>query len=162
MNTSGFHFRAILAAIIALPGAALGADSVVLGHGISNQYYADLPCPADSICLDGQYRWELQATRTVVGPPVKGRVRALVSQHTDATRKFVRSVELFVMRPIQDAGVRKDSGAQYYLLSLSPRYEKNQYCLSLHPAEVGLTVPESQIVKAEGSYCFPRSLLAQK
>ena len=96
------------------------------------------------------------------GPAVKGRVRALISQHTGATRKFVQTVELFVLRPIQDPGLRKASGAQYYLLSLSPRYEKNQYCLSVRPAEVGLAVPESQITKGDGSYCFPRSLLTPR
>ena len=159
MNKPAFPILAILAGCLALSGRARGADSVVLGHGITNQYYAAQPCPADSICLDAQYRWELEAARTIVGPLIKGRVRALISQHTDATRKFVQSVELFVLRPIQDSGLRKASGAQYYLVSLSPLYEKNQYCLSVRPSEVGLAVPESQIIKNEGSYCFPGSLL---
>ena len=159
MNNPAFPVQAIFAGSLALSGTARGADSVVLGHGIANQYYASLPCPADSICLDAQYRWELEAARTIVGPLVKGRVRALISQHTDATRKFVQSVELFVLRPIQDPALREASGAQYYLVSLSPLYEKNQYCLSVRPSEVGLAVPESQIIKNEGSYCFPGSLL---
>jgi hypothetical protein len=159
MNNSVFPVLAILAGSLALLGTARGADSVVLGHGITNQHYAALPCPADSICLDGQYRWELEAARTSVGPLVRGRVRALFSQHTDATRKFVQSVELFVLRPIQDPGLRKASGAHYYLLALSPRYEKDQYCLSVRPSEVGLAVPESQTTKNEGGYCFPGSLL---
>jgi hypothetical protein len=162
MNNLTCPVLTLLAGSLALSGAARGADSVVVGHGIANQYYAALPCPADSICLDGQYRWELEAARTIVGPLVTGRVRALISQHTDATRKFVQSVELFVLRPIQDPGLRKASGAQYYLLSLSPRYEKNQYCLSVRPSEVGLAVPESQISKNEGGYCFPESLLTRR
>jgi hypothetical protein len=53
MNNSAFPILAILAGSLALLRTVRGADSVVLGHGITNQHYPALPCPADSICLDG-------------------------------------------------------------------------------------------------------------
>jgi hypothetical protein len=152
----------LVAGCLALSGRAIGADSVVLGRGIANQYYADLPCPADSICLDATYIWELEAARTVAGPLVKGRIRALISQHTDATRKFVQAAELFVLREIQVPNLRKISGAQYYLLSLSRRYNNDEYCLSMRPADVGLAVPESQITERDGNYCFSRRFLGER
>jgi hypothetical protein len=93
---------------------------------------------------------------------VKGRIRALISQHTDATRKFVQSVELFVLRAIQDPNLRKASGAQYYLLSLSPRYNNDEYCLSMRPADVGLAVPESQITGRDGNFCFSRKFVGER
>jgi hypothetical protein len=134
MKNFGSLIRAAVAGTLAFSSTEFGTDSVVLGRGVANQYYADLRCPTDSICLDALYKWQLQAARTIAGPSVRGRVGALIAQHTDATRKFVRSVELFVLRPIQDPVLRKASGAQYYLLSLSPRYDNDQSACPYAPA----------------------------
>jgi len=142
-----------------LLAAVASADSVVLGKGISNAYAADLACPADQICLDSVYLWEFEAKRTVAGEPVVGRVKALFTQHVDATPKFVRSVELFVVRPIDDAAVRQAYGASYYLVGLSPRYEGSTYCLPVRPDEIGLVMSPSDVSvdPDSGYYCFARA-----
>jgi hypothetical protein len=45
MTNPALPILAILAGSLALSGTARGADSVVLGHGITNQYYAPLTVP---------------------------------------------------------------------------------------------------------------------
>jgi hypothetical protein len=93
---------AVLLGTLAIATPALAEDSVVLGHGVSNAFLGELPCPERSLCVDANYVWVLDADRTVAGPGVTGRVRAIATQHTDATAQFVKSVELFVLSPIQD------------------------------------------------------------
>jgi hypothetical protein len=112
--------------------------------------------------MDASYVWVLDADRTVAGPNVRGRVRAIASQHTDATSQFVKSVELFVLRPIQDSSVRKSSNAKYYLISLSPRDSLGRYCLSVRPADVGLTLDaaEVKVDSSDGHFCFSASAMA--
>jgi len=155
--------RAMLPFIFAvtLAGPASAADSVVIGRGISNSYFTNLPCSANEICLDSLFMWVLDSTRSVAGPTIKGTVRALIAQHVAATRKFVESAELFVLQPIQDDALRKRSGADYYLLSVSPRNENGRYCLSKNPDDVGLKLPKAQVsMDIEGSrYCFDAALL---
>jgi hypothetical protein len=111
--------------------------------------------------MQAVYLWEFDAKRTVTGPPVGGRVRVLATQHTDATSKFVRSVELFVVRPIDDPAVREAYGAEYYLVGLSPRYERSTYCLPVNPTDIGLSMPSSEVTVEpdSGYYCFARRLL---
>ena len=92
----------ILMPLLTVPPPAFSSDSVVLGRGISNYFLSKQPCPQPedsnlaSICLDANFIWVLSARRTIVGPPVRGTVRAIFSQHVAATSKFVRSTELFV------------------------------------------------------------------
>jgi hypothetical protein len=121
-----FRLAVLLVGTLA-SSAAMSADSVILGHGVSNGFLSHQACPEDSICMAANYKWVLDAVRTIVGPQVKGRVVAIASQHTDATEVFVKSVELFILRPIEDRSLRKSSGASYYLLLLSPRYPHDQY-----------------------------------
>ena len=153
---------AVLLGAFAVATVAAAADSVVLGHGVSNVFLSAQPCPKDSVCMDASYVWVLDADRTVAGPTVTGRIRAIASQHTDATSQFVKSVELFVLRPIQDSSVRKLSGAQYYLVSLSPRDPLGRYCLSMRPADVGLTLDAAEVTvdSSSGYFCFSASTLA--
>ena len=111
--------RAALLLISGLVAAsATAAESVVLGKGVSNAYAADVACTDIRACMQAVYVWEFEATRTLAGPPVFGRVKVLATQHTDATSKFVRSVELFVVRPIDDPAVREAYDAEYYLVGL--------------------------------------------
>jgi hypothetical protein len=156
-------FRLALAAgAFALPtAAAVAADSVVLGHGVSNAFVSAPPCPAGSACMEANYLWVLEADRTITGPDIKGKVRAIAVQHTDATAKFVTSVELFVLRPIQDPSMRKSLGADYYLVSLSPRDPQGQYCLSLNPGDVGLKLDASEVRvdTSSGHFCFSATAL---
>jgi hypothetical protein len=148
---------ALLALAFAAP--ALAADSVVLGHGLSNSYLSKRECPGNSVCLDAKYVWALRANRTVAGPPIHGDVRAIATQHADATQQFVSSVELFVLRPIHDVALRKSSGATFYLISLSPRDPEGRYCLSVNPETVGLHLAMSQLYSDADSYCFDARLL---
>jgi len=135
------------------------ADSVVIGHGVGNSFLSEVPCPATNICLDSRYIWTLVADRTVVGPAVKGEVRAIAIQHTEATPQFVHSVELFVLRPIAEATLRSSSGADFYIDALSPRDTAGRYCLAMDPLEVNLHIATSNIHKVDGAYCFDARLL---
>ncbi len=74
-----------------------------------------------------------------------GRVRAVAQQHTDATVKFVKSVELFVLRPIKDSKPRQSSGAKYFLVSASAQNSRGQYCLSVNPSGEGLKLDSSNV-----------------
>jgi hypothetical protein len=155
--------RAVLILLlgVTLASPALGADTVAIGKGISNSFASDLTCEGETICLDSLYMWIFDATRTVSGPTVKGRTKALIAQHVDATPQFVKSVELFVLRPIEDVKLRRSSGANYYLLSVSPRYADDMYCVSVDPEDLGLNLPKLEVTReAEGGhFCFKRKLL---
>jgi hypothetical protein len=152
----------VLLGAFAVAPVAVAADSVVLGHGVSNAFLSPQPCPEGSICMDSNYVWVLHADRTVAGPTVTGRVRAIASQHTEATSQFVKSVELFVLRPIQDPSVRKSSGAEYYLVSPSRKNTLGQYCLLVRPADVGLALnaAEVKVDSDNGYFCFSSRVLA--
>jgi hypothetical protein len=146
---------------VALAFPALSAESVVLGKGISNVYAAPVTCPENSLCMDSTFLWVFRAKTTVSGPVIKGTIRVVASQHVDARTTFVKSVELFVVRPIEDAAVRKEFGAEFYLVSLSPRYKGDKYCLTVNPNDVGLKLPIAQVAfdSDSGVYCFNRKLL---
>jgi hypothetical protein len=64
-----------------------------------------------------------------------------------------------VLSPIRDEGLRKSSGALYYILTLSPRDSAGRYCLALNPVDVGLPLEPSAVYKANGLYCFDSKLL---
>ena len=139
---------------------------MVLGRGISNYFLSKQPCPQPedsnlaSICLDANFIWVLSARRTIVGPPVRGTVRAIFSQHVAATSKFVRSTELFVLRPINDPALRKSSHADYYVVDLSIKDSDGRYCLWDKPEEVGLRLNDNDVVVlGEGQSCFNATLI---
>ena len=150
----------LLTGVLAI-APVVGAESVVLGKGISNSYAGDIECDEHSICLDVLYVWELDAKRTVSGPAVRGRVKAIFAQHVDATAKFVRSVELFVLSRIDDPAIRKQFGVDYSGIALSPLYSGSKYCLPVTPASVGLAIPENKVSIDPNSayYCFAKSLV---
>ena len=155
--------RAVLILLlgVTLASPVPGADTVAIGKGIANSFASDLTCEDQTICLDSLYVWIFDATRTVSGPTVKGRTKALIAQHVDATPQFVKSIELFVLRPIEDAKLRRSSGANYYLLSVSPRYADDTYCVSVDPDDLGLKLPKLKVKRdAEGGrFCFKHNLL---
>lgn len=140
--------------------SAFSADSVVIGRGIKNYFLLVPPCPQDpdsglvAICMDAEYVWELKAYRSLVGPDIEGTVRAISYQHTEAKSEYVRSVELFVLRPISDARIQNSSHAAYYLVESSPRYADDFYCLE-DPIGLGLAIQESDIIiNGNGDRCF--------
>ena len=138
-----------------------GQDSVVLGRGVGNAFAALIECTDRSLCMDSLYVWELEAKHAVSGPPVSGRVKAIFVQHTQATLKFVRSVELFVLRRIDDPAMRKEYGADYSGIALSPRYSGSRYCLPVSPQSIGLKLAESDVSvdPDSGYYCFAKNLV---
>jgi hypothetical protein len=153
---------AVLLGALALATPVVAADSVVLGHGVSNAFLSKPPCPEHSLCMDALYIWVLDADHTVVGPSVTGTVRAIATQHTDATTQFARSVELFVLSPITNPTLRKSSGARFYLISFSPRDSQGRYCISVNPNDVGLKLDPAEVSVDSGSggFCFKASVLA--
>ena len=153
---------AVLLGALAIATPVVAADSVVLGHGVSNAFLSNPPCSEHSLCMDALYVWVLDADHTVVGPSVTGRVRAIATQHTDSTGQFVRSVELFVLSPITDSTLRKSSGAKFYLISLSPRDSQGRYCISVKPNDLGLKLDPSEVTVDPDSrrFCFKASVLA--
>lgn len=159
--TLGLMKQIALLILLLISTEVFGEDSIVLGRGISNEYISDLPCPQGFICLDSMYLWEFAAKRTVVGPAVKGKVRFLAEQHTEALPKYVRSVELFILRPIEDKSVVESTGAHYYLLSLSPRYDNGTFCVSVDPLEAGLKLARSDVTvdPDSGYHCFKANRL---
>jgi hypothetical protein len=139
---------------------ALGADSVVLGKGINNAYIGKLPCLPNEICLDAMWVWTFEAERTLAGPPIKGTVRIFSGQDASATDKFIKSVELFVIRPIKDPKLRKITEAHYELVSLSALHEDGSYCISEDPNRLGLRLQKSQIhIDSSGYYCLKKGLI---
>jgi hypothetical protein len=131
-------------------------DSVIIGRGISNSFQFKVDCPADWLCVDAQYLWVLSADRTVVGPPIEGKVRAIAIQHVDATQTYVNSVELFVLSRISGPS---PSGADFWIVALSPRYPDGRYCLSVDPSAIGLRLDPAKVSAHDGSYCFDARLL---
>jgi hypothetical protein len=162
-----FRLAAFLGAI-AITSPAVSEDSVILGHGVSNAFLALPPCPQPAypnfanICLDANYVWVINAVHTVAGPMISGSVRAFSVQHTRATAQFVKSVELFVLRPIADPAIRRSAKARYYLVTFSSRDAQGRYCLPLSPTEVGLklTPAEVKVDAVSGDFCFSASALA--
>jgi hypothetical protein len=147
--------RRVVTLLALIAGApAFAADSVVVGRGISNSFLSKVDCPAGSPCLDAQYLWVLTSNRTVAGPSVEGQIRAIAIQHTDATQQFVTSVELFALRPIESATIRTTSGADFYIVALSPLDSAGRYCLSVDPATVGLHLDATKVRADQGAYCF--------
>ena len=155
------HTAIAFLGFIAIASSAHGADTVVLGKGISNSFVSELTCPEGAICMDSLYRWELNAKHTVAGPIVAGRLRAVISQHADANIRFVKSVELFVLRPIEDRELGAAYGADFELVALSPRYANGNYCLSVEPEDVGLKLPASEVsIDPDSGYrCFSSKLI---
>jgi hypothetical protein len=143
----------IVVAVMVSAGRAFAATSVLIGYGLNNEYVAAVACPDNAVCLDSLYRWEFQSTRTVAGPPISGRVRAVIVAHTQATPSYVRSVELFVVKPIDDPKLRRAYRAEYTLVALSRRDKSGRYCVPMPLGDIGLAGASSKvIVEPESGY----------
>ena len=132
---------------------AWAVDSVVLGRGVSNEFFAEIECSPTDLCMDSLYVWELDAKQTLAGPIIKGRVRAVIATHTFATSKYVNSVELFVLKPSERA--EDSTSPEFSLIALSPRYRGGKYCLQIDPLSVGLDVKATR--STDGLFCFSRA-----
>ena len=149
----------ILAFILLMASAghpASAADTVVLGRALSDKYInkVKIECPADTICLDVWFKWVIEAERTINGPRLAGRVVAARLQHVDVTNTFLKSLRLFVLRPIDDEKQRSLLGADYYLVDMSKPSE--MYCLWLDPKTEDLST-DDVFEAGEGDlrrYCF--------
>lgn len=137
------------------PAAAAGINaSVVLGHGVSNTFFSKASCARDSVCLDSWYVWKITVTQTVAGAAVPGIVSVLAEQHTEATTEFVRSVELFVLRPVTDAALSAASHSNFEVLAMSARDDHGRYCLPFTPSDVGLKLAPTEVDHSGDRYCF--------
>src|SRR4051812_32664287 len=96
-----------------VPLRAWAVDSVVLGHGLSNAFFGEIECQPTDLCMDSLYVWQLDAKQTLAGPRVQGRVRAVIAVHGPATSGFVKSVELFVLRPVEGARTNDSKSVEF-------------------------------------------------
>jgi len=161
--------RLVILSVISflLSGYVMAADSVILGSGLPNYFLAIPSCSQDAgfttICLDADYIWVLESRHTISGPKIAGTIRAVSSQHVAASPDFLKSVELFVLRPIEDPVVRRNSHAAYYLVAVSPRDRSGLYCFSDDPAEFGLKLTDADVVRdGHGRFCFADAALAHR
>jgi hypothetical protein len=148
----------ILGFLVALISPALGADSIVLARALSNSYAASVPCPEDEICLDVLYRWAIDPKRTVAGPKIKGRIEAIRFQHVGVNDGYLKSLHLFVLRPIGEVEVPHPPNVTYYLVSSSPIYDDGNYCISVDPKSSGLHL-KNVVAGNDGDFCFDHKLL---
>jgi hypothetical protein len=132
---------------------AEGEASVVLGRALTNAHVPALACPEAS-CWESAYAWDLEASRTLAGPDVRGRVRAVISAHGAANSKYVRSIELFVIRPLASDEVRITTGATHVVVAVATRTREGKYCLPTDPRSLGLNVDSRQ--NDYGDFCFSR------
>jgi hypothetical protein len=152
--------------LLALISPAYAADSIVIGRAASNSYAKALSdsydavrgCPEDYICMDVIYRWFIDPAKTVAGPALKGRIRALTFQHTGVNDRYLKSLRLFVFRPIADLEIPHSSDDRYYLVSSSPVYDDGTYCISVDPSASGLQL-KNVTERNDGYYCFDHKLL---
>jgi hypothetical protein len=72
-------------------------------------------------------------------------------QHTYATSKYRKSLRLFVLRPIDNAGARAELKADYYIDDLSPSQEL--YCLDGAPEAYGLN-PGTVTIVGQDQFCL--------
>ena len=143
---------ASLVCIASMACAGANERSLVLGSAISIQYAnVDTPCPEDSICLDGWFRYDLSIDKVLKGPAVPHRIRAVHMQHTYYIPKYRRALRLFVLRPVETAEARANLKADYYIDDLSPVQEL--YCLSGTPESLGLD-PSAVTVVGQERFCF--------
>jgi hypothetical protein len=151
-----------LVVLLTAPTFACGDSLVFLGKGISNTFLSRTDCPNQQLCMDSLYLWTFRVDKVLAGPRQSRSVRAIAYQHTDVTPDFIRSVELFVLEPIQDQALRSTYGANYTLVFLSPREKRDRYCLSQQPQALHLNVPLNHItIDDDKLFCFPRSDVLQ-
>ena len=151
----------ILGMLFALVSPAYGTDTIVIGRAVDNSYAGTLtdsynaanPCPPDSICMDGIYRWVINSMRIVAGPTLKRHIIALDFQHIGVNADYLKSLRLFVLRPIGEVEISHLPGDRYYLVSPSPVYEDGSFCISVDPSASGLRV-KNVTKRNDGSFCF--------
>ena len=152
--------------LLALVSPAYAADSIVIGRALSNSYARALsdsyeaakPCPEDYICMDVIFRWVIDPERIVAGPALKGRIKALTFQHTGVNDRYLKSLRLFVFRPIGDIEIPHSPDDGYYLVSSSPVYDDGTYCISVDPSASGLQL-KNVTKRNDGNFCFGHHVL---
>jgi hypothetical protein len=108
--------------------------------------------------MDVIFRWDIDPARVIAGPAPKGRIKALTLQHTGVNDRYLKSLRLFVFRPIECVEIPHSSDDKYYLVSSSPVYDDGTYCISVDPGASGLQL--KNVTKSnDGYYCFDHQLL---
>jgi hypothetical protein len=145
--------------LLALASAPAWAQSIVRGWAIA-QEDSDLPlprCPEGALCSDVWVRWILKPTRTLAGPPLAGRIRAVAMQHTRFTPEYMAHMRLFVLDPIMDPQRREALHADYYLLEYTTKRStictwRTAAALGLDEADARKVIPGNAIVEPDGTF----------
>lgn len=112
----------LVLALAATPLACEAADAVFCGRSLGHHHIkgVEVPCPENAICLNVWFRWQLQIDRVLEGPEIGGRVSAAVVQHGHFLPSYEKSLQVFVIRRIDDEAKRQLLGADFQLVSHSP------------------------------------------
>lgn len=146
-------------AFATLASSAFGADSVFVGRAVSNTYWAGHPCGENEICMDSIYLWVIDSSKALAGPKIAGRITAETYEDVGVNRRYLESLRLFVLRPLTETRDAPPApNAKYYVVSFSAIYEDGNYCISIDPATVGLTLKNVR-AGSDGTYCFDHKQL---
>ncbi len=146
--------------LVFMASQAKAADTLAIGHGISNKFASEWECPSEQICMNGWFIWEISIDHTLAGPELEGRLRAAHVQHAEYKPKYVRRHSLFVLRRIEDEELKKTLGVEYQLVDFEMPVE--MYCTSHDPNTLGVKVPFVAIRKYQDitEYCFSVSMIS--
>jgi hypothetical protein len=148
--------KRFIALSMLLTAPAFAADSVVLGHAVSNGHmdYVENTCPEGYICLHSWYKWVIDVDRTVSGPSVPtGRVVTARMQHTSMIPSYRRRLRLFVLKPIVDPEQRRELRADYFLEETSEAHQ--MFCFLQNPKDFDLETKEIYVgLNDAREHCF--------
>ena len=98
----------------------------------------------------------------IAGSTIQGRVIAARLQHTNYKKTYQDSLEIFVIRPIEDEQLRKSLTADYSIVEQS--IVDQMYCSNQDPAALGLRNIRaySRTENGKTKYCFEKSQLRPK
>lgn len=150
------QYRSILFVALVIFFAEANAEySVVIGQGIK----VDGESSPIGDGWTSAFVWLIDARRTVVGPPVKGKLHIIAASHAQPKDSYLRTVQLFVLAPI--VGDTESSGEPMFsLVTSSPIYRRGRYCIPFKPSEVGIPLGDGEVERNEHDYyCFSRSSL---
>ena len=152
LNRAGLLF-----ALVIFFADAYAENSIVIGQGI--KVVGEPSCIGD--CWVSGYVWLIDARRTVLGPPVEGKIRMVAASHGQPKDSYLKAVQLFVLSPVIADTAEVSSDLQFSLLASSPMYGGGRYCIPFKPTEVGIPLSDSEVERDEyNRYCFSkRSLL---
>ena len=131
--------RFFLLLLISFAAPLRAQDSIVIGRALSQNFVEEvkIDCPANAICLDVWWRWEIEVTHNLINrpnsTPIKGRIRAVNLQHGQLTPEALARLKAFIIRPIDDPKKRELFQADYQLVARSTGQE--MFCFHTKPSD---------------------------